>query len=327
MNDSPLISVIVPVYQMEAYLADCVDTILAQTYRCFELWLIDDGSVDNGAALCDAYAKRDERVHVIHQPNHGLSAARNTGIEHAKGEYIAHIDADDTIFPTYLETLLSLCQKYQVRLAACNHLIAWENGKNTPCFETGEKERKISCREACNGLLYHGVPDVSTWGKLFHRSLFDKSRYPEGRFYEDTAVIAELVLAAGEMAYTPQPLYRYRIRQDSISRAVFSLSKMDFIWAVDCLTDRVLKAYPEMTDGALRRKVHAALSVRRYFVDCKAELIEQRNMLEAYIRKNGRAVLKDRKAPVRDKIAIAAVCTGSCWYDLLWKALQRMERL
>lgn len=326
MNNSPLISVIVPVYQMEAYLAECVDTILAQTYRCFELWLIDDGSMDSGAVLCDAYARRDKRVHVIHQSNCGLSAARNTGLEHAKGEYIAHIDADDTIAPTYLETLLSLCRKYQVRLAACNHLIARENGKVASCFTTAEEDRKISCREACDGLLYHGVPDVSTWGKLFHRSLFEKTRYPEGRFYEDTAVIADLVLAADEMAYTPQPLYRYRIRRDSISRAVFSPGKMDFIWAVDCLTNRILRAYPEMTVGALRRKVHAALSVRRYFVDCEAELIEQRNLLESYIRENGKGVLMDRKAPARDKVAIAAVYTGSYWYDLLWKALQRMER-
>lgn len=325
VHESPLISVIVPVYQMEAYLEECVDSILAQTYRHFELWLIDDGSCDRSGKICDAYAQMDERVRIIHQPNRGLSAARNAGLEHAAGEYIAHIDADDTVEEGYLETLLSLCQRHQVRLSACNHLIVRENGRTSARFSETEGERVIARREACSGLLYHDIPDASAWGKLFHRSLFVKARYPEGRFYEDTALIGRLVLAVDEIAYTSRPLYRYRIRQDSISRAAFSQSKLDFLWAVDRLTEDILNAYPDMTDGALRRKVHAALSVRRYFVDCGAALKEQRGQLEEYVRQNGRAVLRNRRAPMRDKLAVAAVYGGSFWYDLLWKALQRMR--
>lgn len=324
-NDStPLISVIVPVYQMEAYLEACLDSILAQTYRHFEVWLIDDGSRDGGARLCDEYACRDNRIQVIHQPNQGLSAARNTGLEHAKGDYIAHVDADDTLDTAYLETLLSLCQRHQVLLAACNHLIVREQGRNVACFPQNKGEYVLSCRDACRGLLYHDVPDASAWAKLFHRSLFDKVYYPEGRLYEDTAVIAQLILAAGEMAYSSRPLYNYRIRQDSISRAAFSPSKLDYIWAVEKLTTHILQAYPEMTNGVLRRKVHAALSVRRYFVDCPSELKEQRAKLESYVRQHGRKVWLDPHAPFRDKVAIAAVYCGSLWYDMLWKSLQRM---
>lgn len=324
IQDTPLISVIVPVYQMEAYLEECVDSILAQTYGYFELWLIDDGSCDCSASICDEYARKDQRVHVVHQRNRGLSAARNVGLERATGEYIAHIDADDTVDKVYLETLLSLCRIHKVQMAACNHRIVRENGRSNTRFNENEKERKISFREACKGILYHGIPDVSTWGKLFHRSLFETIRYPEGRLYEDTAVIAQLVIKAKELAYTSDPMYSYRIRQNSISRASFSMEKMDFVWAVEEMTDQVLVACPDMKSGWRRRRVHAALSVRRYFVDCGPELKEQRDQLEKYVRHYGPKVCLDYCAPIRDKIAITAVFMGSFWYDLLWKLFQRM---
>lgn len=321
--DSNLISVIVPVYQMESYLEECVDSILAQTYPHFQLLLIDDGSRDAGPALCDAYAARDARVEVIHQQNKGLSGARNTGLDHARGEYIAHIDADDSVEPDYLETLLGLCLSHQAKIACCNHLIYWEGGKQKLRFPQEGGERFLSRREAFEGVLYHSIPDVSTWGKLFHRSVFDGLRYPEGRVYEDSARIAETLSAADGLAYTPRPLYRYRIREDSISRAVFNESKMDFIHAVEHMTGLIAQACPELAAGCHRRRIHAALSVRRYFVDCDSSLHERRNALEATVRKGGMPVLRDPKAPLRDKIAILSLYGGSRFYDILWKVLQR----
>jgi hypothetical protein len=172
-------------------------------------------------------------------------------------------------------------------------------------------------------VLYHGIPDVSTWGKLMHRSVCEGLTYPEGRVYEDSARIAETLLAADGIAYTPRPLYRYRIREDSISRAVFNESKMDFIHAVEHMTGLIENACPELKDGCHRRRIHALLSVRRYFVDCPPALKHRRKELEAAVRKGGPAVLKDPKAPLRDKVAILSLYGGPRCYDLLWKALQR----
>ncbi len=321
--DSNLISVIVPVYQMENYLEECVSSILAQTHTRFQLLLIDDGSRDGSPALCDAYAARDARVEVIHQQNKGLSGARNTGLDHARGEYIAHIDADDSVEPDYLETLLRLCRTHQVKMACCNHLICPEDGRQKHRFAPECGGLLLSPQQAYEGLLYHHVPDVSTWGKLFHRSVFDGLRYPEGRVYEDSARIAETIAAAGRLAYTPRALYRYRIREDSISRAVFNESKMDFIHAVEHMTGQIEQAFPELAAGCHRRRIHALLSVRRYFVDCTPSLRERRNALEAAVRKGGMPVLRDPKAPLRDKIAILCLYGGSRFYDLLWKVLQR----
>lgn len=322
VND-PLISVIVPVYQMESYLAECVDSILAQSYPHFQLLLIDDGSTDRSGAMCDEYAARDSRIQVIHQPNKGLSGARNTGLAHAGGEYIAHIDADDSVEKDYLETLLELCLRHGVSISCCNHLICHEGGRQKTRFPAEGEEKLLTRQEACEGVLYHGIPDVSTWGKLMHRSVCEGLTYPEGRVYEDSARIAETLLRTDRIAFTPRPLYRYRIRRDSISRAVFNESKMDFITAVEHMTGLLETAYPELAPGCLRRRTHALLSVRRYFVDCPNELKPRRRELEAAVRKDGPSVLKDPKAPIRDKIAILAVLCGPWVYDALWKLLSR----
>ncbi len=321
--DSKLISVIVPVYQMESYLAECVDSILAQSYPHFQLLLVDDGSRDRSGIMCDEYAAHDSRIQVIHQPNKGLSGARNTGLAHATGEYIAHIDADDSVESDYLETLLGLCQRHQVRISCCNHLICQEGGKQKPRFTTKGEEKLLTRREACEGVLYHGIPDASTWGKLMHCSICEGFTYPEGQVYEDSARIAETLLAADSIAFTPRPLYRYRIRSDSISRAEFNESKLDFITAVEHMTGLFQTAYPELASGCLRRQIHSILSVRRYFVDCPKVLNPRRNALEDRIRREGRPVLLDAKAPIRDKIAILSVLFGPWVYDMLWKLLSR----
>ena len=124
----PTISIIVPVYKTEAYLEKCVDSILAQTFRDFELLLIDDGSPDNCPALCEEAAARDPRIRVIHQKNAGLSAARNTGVEAARGEWIGFVDSDDSIAPEMYETLLTYAQRDGAQIAVCDYLLVTEAG-------------------------------------------------------------------------------------------------------------------------------------------------------------------------------------------------------
>ncbi|MBQ8149171.1 MAG: glycosyltransferase [Clostridia bacterium] len=320
--DTPLISVLVPVHNAEKWLGECVDSILAQTYPHFELVLVEDGSTDGCPALCDSYAAKDSRIRVIHRSNGGISAGRNTAAGAARGEYIAWVDADDRVDPAYLETLLTLCRRYDAPLSACNHFI-WRPEKSEPCFSVKEAERLMTAEECCENVLYHGVPDVSVWGKLYHRSVMERVAYPDGLLYEDTWAIADALLAAGRMAYTPVPLYHYRIRPDSISRDVYSPAKLDFLTAADRLCERILTAYPAMEAGAVRRRTHAALSVRRYFVNCPPELRPRRDELEKTVRQNAWSVLRNPRAPKRDKIAILAVLCGPRFYDLFWKTYSR----
>lgn len=318
MDNLPLISLIVPVYNMMGLLEKCMEGVLAQTYPRLEIILVDDGATDGSGALCDAYAESDSRVLAVHRENGGLSAAKNTGLLHATGEYVTFVDADDRIEPDYTQTLYDLCIRHQVPLAACNHHIIYPRQRSTR-FPVGEEECTLEAPEALENVCYQQKPDVSSWGKLYAASLFDGLRFPEGQIYEDTAVFADIMLRAGRMAYTPRPLYHYILRSDSLSHGAYNRTRMDYIASVRRLCDTLQSQYPQLEQAALCRRVFAALSVRRYLVGCAKEHKPVRKELESYVKKNARTVLGDPRVPKRDKIAVLAVLTGPWVYDLLWR--------
>lgn len=323
--EGPVVSVLVAVYNMEAYLARCMTSILGQTFEDFEVILVDDGSTDASGEMCDVYACRDARVRVIHQPNGGLSAARNVGMAVAQGKYFAPVDADDWIEPAYLHTLLRLCEDYGVKLAACNHFIDSE-GRTILRFGAHDTERVLSAREALHGVLYHREPDVCVWSKLYHRELLEGLRYPEGRLYEDTWLFAHVMLRAEQVAWTPTALYHYLMRDNSISRSTYTPSKMDYLTAVQHLIEVTLSRYPQESKGCLRRYVHARLSVRRYFVNCDQELRAQRRRLDSEVCRHVKDILCDEEAPRRDKLAVLLTLCGPTVYDIAWSIYERCRR-
>ncbi len=249
--DSLLISVIVPVYQVEEYLDECVQSLLAQTYDHLEILLIDDGSRDGCPRMCDGYAERDPRVRAVHQENRGLSGARNTGLRLAEGEYIAFVDADDLVSPFYIECLYGLICTYGAQMAACGYgrsraeLKAAEeargDGRRAPrCWERmrgngvrpsagraqPERRGKDSICLTSDQMLreWHGKRkrlETVVWNKLYHRSLLAGREgggvFPEGRIHEDVYVSHLLAAEAGRIAVTRQKLYLYRRRGESLT--------------------------------------------------------------------------------------------------------------
>ena len=171
-NREPRISVIVPVYNVEAYLEQCINSIQNQTLREIEIILVDDGSLDNCPQICDKYAESDERIHVIHQNNKGVSAARNTGLRLARGEYIAFVDSDDQVAPEYLAILL----KHMVSggMAVCDYVCEWDPtaNKRTDAHPSRDYETVVIDRvEAQISVLCGGKFDGHTFCKLFDRKL------------------------------------------------------------------------------------------------------------------------------------------------------------
>ena len=228
----PQISVIVPVYKVEKYLHECVDSILSQTFRGFELILVDDGSPDNCGAICDEYAGKDARIRVIHQENQGLSGARNSGIDVARGEYITFIDSDDLVDERYLEILMEAA-KDGTDIAICRHR---EFSDGDILSEWGE-EYASQAFDAENALirLYNGsslVP-VNAWGKLFRRELIGESRFPLRRLHEDQAFTPYILYRAKKIVSCDATLYHYRVNPASITRNTFSLRRYDDLWAVE----------------------------------------------------------------------------------------------
>lgn len=213
MKKNPKISVIIPVYNAGAYLEECLDSVLHQTYGNLEILLIDDGSTDGSGALCDAYAARDGRVRVFHQENRGQSAARNAGLGAMTGELIAFVDADDVAAPDMLQNLLGALDT-GADFAVCNILRIDEAGRPLDLCPLGDA---MLTREAFLDKLLEEQAwfYVMPGGKLYRRELFRNLRFPEGFIYEDEAVLYPIVARCAKIATLAQPLYRYRCHGDS----------------------------------------------------------------------------------------------------------------
>ena len=212
----PLISVIVPIYQVEQYLNECIDSILSQSITDFELILVDDGSTDASGAICDDYAKKDDLIIVIHQENQGLSAARNSGLDIAKGEYITFIDSDDIcLTDDYLKVLYEAIVKEDAQISI--GLIS--------DISNEQKHMEPMILQIYTGKDYWYYKNIgdkkgfyphSANAKMYERNLFDNVRYPIGRIAEDTAVIHELIYPCQKIVVIDNYIYGYRNRNESI---------------------------------------------------------------------------------------------------------------
>ncbi len=259
----PLISVIVPVYKVEAYLPACVDSILAQSYTDFELILVDDGSPDHCGEMCDSYAQKDARVRVIHQKNGGLSAARNTGMDAATGEYITFVDSDDLVAPMYLKALYSGLIENNADISCCQFL-EFEN-EFPPEVEASALldgyPRTMTGQEAVL-CIYNGIPGIgiNACGKLYRKELLYGRRFPVGKIHEDQALVPVVLSGAGSIISVGLRNYYYRIRPDSIMHTAFSAKRFDNVEAIDSC----IRYFQELGYSALalaaertRKKVNA----------------------------------------------------------------------
>jgi len=219
METNPLISVIVPVYNVEKLLPKCVDSILAQTYGNLEIILVDDGTPDRGGIICDEYAAKDPRIKVIHKENGGLSSARNAGLDIARGAYIGFVDSDDWIEPEMYETMLALARKHAVKLVCAGRYDVSERTGKKKKGLCPEREEVVSGQELAGRIfLWQGL-DSAAWDKLYHRSLWQTRRYPHGRVNEDIPVTYLIALEAGQVALCPKSFYNYFHRAGSITTA------------------------------------------------------------------------------------------------------------
>ena len=214
ISNSIKVSVIVPVYKVERYLAACLDSLMAQSMEDIEILLIDDGSPDACGRICDEYAAKDARFHAFHTENHGLSAARNYGIERASGEYLMFVDSDDWVSPEFCAAAYDEAVEHTADLVMFRfqpmkgrRKARTKRIKDEPGFKT--QEEAIDLILDSNGNY--------AWNKLYKRVLFESVRYPEGRVYEDVATTYKLIYQAERIWYTDRVLYYYRLREGSIT--------------------------------------------------------------------------------------------------------------
>ncbi len=227
-RNTPLISVIVPVYNVQSFLARCIRSILEQTYPHLEIILVDDGSSDRSGEICDRFATIDARIIVLHQQNMGLSGARNSGIEIAKGNYLVFIDSDDFILPTMIESLYNSLIRNNADISICSIQRVDENGIEIPS-PSPFLDATLTKDEVLRNIINQkdGWTYIPAWNKLYRSFLFDNLRYPEKKLYEDGFIINELIYRSSRIATISQKAYCYTLRNTSIMNDSNIIRRLD----------------------------------------------------------------------------------------------------
>lgn len=222
-----LISVIVPVYKVEAYLDQCVSSIVQQTYKALEIILVDDGSPDRCPQMCDQWAEEDGRIKVVHKKNGGLSDARNAGLEIASGDYIAFVDSDDWIHESFVDTLYRQIQDTGADICECAVIYASDDEKVLRVRACGQKKILYSRTEAIKALIREDGLYQTVWNKLYKRSVLDNIPFEIGKQHEDDFWTYRVFDRIGTLIADDQPLYYYRQRTDSIMSAGYQIKRLD----------------------------------------------------------------------------------------------------
>ncbi len=308
-----LVSVIVPVYNVEQYVDECIYSIVSQSYCDLEILIVDDGSTDSCGIRCDKWAERDSRIRVIHQQNKGLSGARNAAIDICTGEWITFVDSDDVIGQDYVKTLLELAKKYNTEISQCF---------SAEIKYMGEKETEIE-EGVLSSVLFLMSENYRTmaWGKIYKRHVFETARYPYGKIHEDVALTYQLVYNAKKIAYTTQKLYYcHPARPDSINGSGrFYREKL----VVLKFLKEQINFYDERKETELVKKgkrdyVYALLD---NYCNVKRELKDKEILtaIKKEYRKSCFQVIKDDRAISKS----AKILLGSCFvWPELWGKLK-----
>lgn len=211
-----LVSIIVPIFNIEDCLPRCIESLMAQTYENIEILLINDGSPDNCAAICESYVYKDQRIRAFNKPNGGLSSARNFGLDRAKGQYICFVDGDDFMDSRMVEILHHEIVKHQVKLACCGFRVYHEGDELYEDPFDPDKTEVFNTEEAINHLFTKEKYANYAWNKIYHRSLFDEIRFPVGRKMEDLGVMYRLMDQCEAVTFNPVKLCNYYQRSASI---------------------------------------------------------------------------------------------------------------
>ena len=293
----PTVSIIVPVYNVEKYLRECLDSILNQTFKDYELILIDDGSKDKSGEICDEYAKRHNSITVVHQKNQGQAAARNSGVKISKADWIVFVDSDDVIHPDLLQFLYKAATESNSGMAVTERVKAETIPKDffqQHTFKCSVKKTTLKKLEKYydNKHFYYWAPFPS----IIKKSVAQSVPFPEGRIYEDNAVGCQLLYYANSLAVVPYCMYFYRENPSGTMNQPLNEKKLDYLWALE----EQIKFYEELHYVKMCKKITNELigSTLFYYNRCKTERNDK--LLEIVI-KDLKRFLKQYRRFIEDK--------------------------
>lgn len=225
----PLISIIVPIYNVEQYLADCLDSILEQTYSNLEIILVNDGSTDSSEIIAKEYEERDSRIQLFNKTNGGAADAKNYGLDKVTGEYLLFVDSDDLISPYHVENLLGAIRRYNVPLSMCKVTRKRSELEKQENSNARVIKGDIAVLAGNLGINTDHAPMDSPWDKLYHKSIFNHLRYPKGMIYEDSAIIFQILDRVEAYAIVDSIDYFYRVMDNSVTTKGISKKNFDLL--------------------------------------------------------------------------------------------------
>lgn len=242
-----LISVVVPIYNVERYLEKCIDSIINQSFEHLEIILVNDGSTDHSLEICEKYKAQDKRIKVLDKKNGGLSDARNAGIEESMGEFITFVDSDDFIDRDMIKYLYHLIKQNDADISICQYKAIEEKSGIIKKYLFVPAETISGNNKCMEAFFTHCGIGTIAWGKLYKKELFDGIRYPKGKFHEDVFTTYLLVAKSHCIVIGEQHKYNYLLRDNSISSSPFQLKHLDSIEAAKVRSGFIKKNYPQCT--------------------------------------------------------------------------------
>ncbi len=260
-SNLPLVSVIIPIYNIEDYLSACLDSVINQTYHNLEIIAVDDGSEDNSGVIAQAYAAKDKRIKVLKKPNGGLSDARNYGYAHCKGDYVTFLDGDDYISQYFVETLLRAAIENNSDIVTCNYKITRTTNDYALEKPQENKTATLSTDDALESLFYQRHVTNSAWGKLYKAELFSDVEYPKGKKYEDLATTYKVFAKANSVTICQAKLLYYVQRETSIMGQGFDPERLDGLEFAEEAVRFTQKYYPNLEKAAINRLFTEAIHI------------------------------------------------------------------
>lgn len=313
MNE--LVTIIVPVYNVEGYIQKCIDSLVNQTYKNIEILLIDDGSPDNSGKICDEAAKNDKRIRVIHKQNEGVSKARNTALDAMRGDFVTFVDADDYVAEDFIECLYNAIKTCNADISTCGHYRVNFDGSLNRIYNLSDNPEEIICldgKDSVMNMFYGKICSASSGSKLYKKELFENLRYPNYIMGEDTFVVYHTFMKANLIAHTNKPMYFYVQQITSVTNSRSNYYKFyDYVR----LYDHIIGSIGNDTKSEFSLAVANRLIENNFWVymklrNCPNMFDEEKRHIEENIRKYRRYIINNPAAQPRVRMACALSYAG-----------------
>lgn len=328
-DEKGLVTIIVPVYNVEEYVDDCVSSLACQTYERLDVVLVDDGSTDDSLLKCQEWARKDARVRVLRRPNGGLAAARNTGLDAARGEYVAFVDSDDWVEPKYVETLVSNMVSVDADVSIVGSRYAYSDGTFQSNYIPNVK-LTLTAMEAFKLINIPGYFGVGVWDKLYKRTFFSTLRFPEDiKRSEDCRLTYTVLATSKKLIYSSECLYNYRQRESSLSNNNPYISSEPARAAHDMM-DYVERVYPEIAGYARCGYLRAATGVYNSLLMANgykvpSEWRDFQNDIRMFAKKNLMGLLKQPGISRKRKAQFLLLALSPMVYRLSLKLIKAIR--